>query len=193
MSAALTEALAKLSTNDVSSDAVALVKKNGISCMTAATEALAKATTSSDVTEKENALKAVKAFVAEFGKAAEPYLVSLIPNLLDRAADKAAPVREAAVEAAKAIFGVLNPYSTAIVLGYLFTGMEQAKNWQTKVLALESLAGMAKTAPNQIAAALSDIVPQLTGKCAHRERWLLAWPVFMFACGCTLPCVCAHT
>mmetsp|Transcript_28813 Transcript_28813/g.85261 ORF Transcript_28813/g.85261 Transcript_28813/m.85261 type:complete len:1020 (-) Transcript_28813:814-3873(-) len=169
MSAALTEALAKLSTNDVSSDAVALVKKNGISCMTAATEALAKATTSSDVTEKENALKAVKAFVAEFGKAAEPYLVSLIPNLLDRAADKAAPVREAAVEAAKAIFGVLNPYSTAIVLGYLFTGMEQAKNWQTKVLALESLAGMAKTAPNQIAAALSDIVPQLTDTMADAK------------------------
>ena len=120
---------------------------------------------------REGGLLAFSKLVAQFGRKAEPYLVPLVALLLERAADKTPAVRTAAEDAAKALFAILNPYATEDVLPALFDGMHQARNWQTKVLALRLLSGLAKTAPNQIAAALSVIVPNLTGEralaCVH--------------------------
>ncbi|KAG1675970.1 hypothetical protein FOA52_014214 [Chlamydomonas sp. UWO 241] len=161
MASAVTAAFAQLSTADASEGVVAAVKKAGTSSMAPVAESVT-AGLAGDAVSKENALKVVAALVAEFGKASEPYLVSLIPAMLSAAADKAAPVREAATAAMQALFAVLNPYSTDQVMEMLFAAMEQSRNWQCKVLALHSLANLAATAPNQIAAALSDIVPRLT-------------------------------
>ena len=145
---------------------VAAVKSAGISSLSAVAASLKDAVEdASNPSAREGGLVAFSKLVAEFGRKAEPFLVSMVATLLERAADKVAPVRTAAEEAAKALFAILNPYSTQDVLPALFEGMGQARNWQTKVLALNLLAGLAKTAPNQIAAGLSDIVPNLTGGC----------------------------
>ncbi len=146
----------------VASDVCGVVSKSGTSALVTISAQLKEAIEDvSSPSAREGGLVAFKKLVE---KQAEPFLVPLIPCLLERAADKVAPVRTAAEEAATALFAILNPYSTAMILEFLFDGMNQARNWQTKVLALNLLAGLAKTAPNQIAAALSDIVPRLTGE-----------------------------
>lgn len=124
--------------------------------------------------DTEAGLVAFKAIAEEFGKVAEPYLFPLLPNLLERVADKSASIRTAVEEAAKALFAILNPYSTRNSLPPLFDAMGQARNWQSKVLALTLLAGMAKTAPTQIATCLSDIVPRLTDCMADAKEQVKA-------------------
>jgi hypothetical protein len=42
-------------------------------------------------------------------------------------------VRAAAKAAGTAVFSVLNPHSTPLVVPMLFAGMDQKRNWQTKV------------------------------------------------------------
>jgi hypothetical protein len=44
-------------------------------------------------TAREGSLLAIKGLLTSVGRAAEPYVVPLIPTILDRAADKVAPVR----------------------------------------------------------------------------------------------------
>lgn len=150
---------------------VAAVKSAGISSLSAVAASLKDAVEdASNPSAREGGLVAFSKLVAEFGRKAEPFLVSMVATLLERAADKVAPVRTAAEDAAKALFAILNPYSTQDVLPALFEGMGQARNWQTKVLALNLLAGLAKTAPNQIAAGLSDIVPNLTDSMADAKE-----------------------
>jgi len=108
------------------------------------------------------------------GTAAEPELFSLVPVLLERAADKSAPVHAAAVEATHALFNLLSPYATVDVLPALYSGLAQARNWQTKVLALTMLSKLAKTAPKQIAASLADITPCLTDCMADAKEQVVA-------------------
>ena len=44
-------------------------------------------------TAREGALLAIKGLMVSVGRAAEPYVVPLIPAILERTADKVAPVR----------------------------------------------------------------------------------------------------
>ena len=172
--AALAELFEKLKVSSSADERVAVagelaaaVKSAGVSSLSTVAASLKEAVEdASNPAAREGGLVAFSKLVAEFGRKAEPFLVSMVATLLERAADKVAPVRTAAEDAAKALFAILNPYSTQDVLPALFDGMSQARNWQTKVLALNLLAGLAKTAPNQIAASLSDIVPYLTGECS---------------------------
>ena len=46
-----------------------------------------------NATAREGALLAIKGLLVSVARAAEPYVVPLIPTILDRAADKVAPVR----------------------------------------------------------------------------------------------------
>ena len=167
----VTELFAKLSTaaspedrTAAGAEVVKAAKAAGIGSLVAVSASLKAALEDASATAREGALVAYSQLVAEFGAQSEPYLVPLIPALLERASDKVAPVRTAAEAAAKALFAVLNGYSTENVLPFLFDGMAQARSWQTKVLALQLLTGLAKTAPVQTAACLHDIVPRLTGK-----------------------------
>lgn len=96
------------------------------------------------------------------GVFAEPYLIALLPVLLERLADKVAPVRAAAEAAMTAFFAALCPYSLEAALPALFDGMALARNWQTKVGALNALKTMSVRAPRQVAKALPDIVPKVT-------------------------------
>jgi len=171
----LTEQFAKLSAAGTPEEraaaaaaVVASVKSSGIASMDGVAAQLKAAL--EDTAGREGALLAFSKLVAEFGRQAEPFLFPLVPALLQHAADKSPAVRTAADAAAKELFVILNPYSTEEVLPALFDGMLQARNWQTKTLSLVLLAGLAKTAPNQIAASLSDIVPRLTDTMADAKE-----------------------
>ena len=161
----LTELFAKLSASGTPESAAEIVKATksaGLASMATVSEQL-KALLE-DSKAAEGGLVAFSQLVAEFGSKSEPYLVPLLPQLLERASDKSPSVRAAAEAAATALFAAVNPYSTESLMQPLFDGMAQARGWQTKVLALQLLSGLAKTAPIQLCSCLHEIVPRLTGE-----------------------------
>jgi elongation factor 3 len=123
---------------------------------------------------REGGLVALQKVAEVCGCVAEPFLLELIPSVLERGADKVAPVRDAAASAAHALFAMVNPYSTADILPHLFDGMSQTRNWQTKVLALNLLTALSKTATKQVASCLHDVVPRLTDTIADAKEQVKA-------------------
>lgn len=111
---------------------------------------------------REGALLAITAIVNEQGPAAEPYLKTLLPVILERAADKSVPVRAAAEAAASAYFKGLSPYAVQQVIPSLVDGLEPKKLWQTKALCLVLIDQMIDTFPKQVAAAMPDLVPVMS-------------------------------
>jgi transposase len=112
-----------------------------------------------DADAREAALLAVAQLPAAAGRAAEPYLLPLVPLLLEKAADKAGPARDAAAAAAVAAARALCPHAAEMVLPTLFAHTDASKKWQTREAALRMLAAVAETAPRQVAACLPEIVP----------------------------------
>ncbi|KAF9102346.1 translational elongation factor EF-1 alpha, partial [Mortierella sp. AM989] len=95
------------------------------------------------------------------GQAGEPYLIPLVPKVLDGYADKVIPVRDAAEEASKAIMALPSRYAVKLLLPVLFDSIENGR-WQSQCGSLQLLAGLSKTSPKQISLCLSDIVPVLS-------------------------------
>ncbi|KAG0366523.1 P-loop containing nucleoside triphosphate hydrolase protein [Gamsiella multidivaricata] len=95
------------------------------------------------------------------GQAGEPYLIPLVPKVLDGYADKVASVREAAEEASKAIMALPSRYAVKLLLPVLFDSIENGR-WQSQCGSLQLLTGLSKTSPKQISLCLSEIVPVLS-------------------------------
>jgi len=81
-----------------------------------------------------------------------------VPSALAALGDKAAPVREAADKATKALTALLCPHGIEAVLPAIFEGMV-AQKWQTNEGACRMMATLAEVAPRQVAVALPSIVP----------------------------------
>ncbi|KAJ3184021.1 hypothetical protein HDU85_001872 [Gaertneriomyces sp. JEL0708] len=109
---------------------------------------------------REGALLGIHGLIRVLGRAGEPYLVPLLPLLLDSYADKGQPVREAADMAVGALTTLLTPYATTSVLPILYEAM--TRKWQTMVAALDLLQKLTYTAPDQIGYALPEIIPHVT-------------------------------
>ncbi|KAF8943561.1 translational elongation factor EF-1 alpha [Haplosporangium gracile] len=95
------------------------------------------------------------------GQAGEPYLIPLMPKVLDGYADKVATVRDAADSASKAIMALPSRYAVKLLLPVLFDTIENGK-WQSQCGSLKILSGLSKTSPKQISNSLSEIVPILS-------------------------------
>ncbi|KAF9539326.1 translational elongation factor EF-1 alpha [Mortierella hygrophila] len=95
------------------------------------------------------------------GQAGEPYLIPLMPKVLDGYADKVATVRDAADSASKAIMALPSMYAVKLLLPVLFDTIENGK-WQSQCGSLKILSGLCKTSPKQISNCLSEIVPILS-------------------------------
>ncbi|KAF9126163.1 translational elongation factor EF-1 alpha [Mortierella sp. 14UC] len=95
------------------------------------------------------------------GQAGEPYLIPLMPRVLDGYADKVASVRDAADSASKAIMALPSMYAVKLLLPVLFDTIENGK-WQSQCGSLKILTGLSKTSPKQISNCLSEIVPILS-------------------------------
>ncbi|KAF9178730.1 translational elongation factor EF-1 alpha [Haplosporangium sp. Z 11] len=107
---------------------------------------------------REAALLILAQVSKNVGQAGEPYLIPMMPKVLDGYADKAATVREAADEASKAIMALPSRYAVKLLLPVLFDSIENGR-WQTQCGSLQILAGLSKTSPKQISNCLSEIVP----------------------------------
>ncbi|KAJ9513668.1 hypothetical protein QJQ45_015420 [Haematococcus lacustris] len=145
------------------SEIAALVKDNGPAVLASAGIAnkLKDAMEDSKSAEaREGALQALAALSEN--PLTEPYLTSLLPVVLERLADKVGSVRTAAEASLLAVCGNASPYSVERITTVLYEGMAMARNWQTKVGALNGLKQLTKTGPRQIARCLPDIVPKVT-------------------------------
>jgi hypothetical protein len=155
--------LAKLSLSgcDGAADAAAAVGASGFAALQAEglVGKLRAAIEGADADAREAALLAVAQLPASAGRAAEPYLLPLVPLLLEKMADKSGPARDAAALAAVAVARSLCPHAAEMVLPVLFEGTDPAKKWQSREGALQMLAALAEAAPRQVAACLPEIVP----------------------------------
>lgn len=65
---------------------------------------------------REAALLAFKQLCQSVGRQCEPYVVPLLPVMLDRTADKSGQVRDAALGACRAVVAILCPHAVELVL-----------------------------------------------------------------------------
>ncbi|KAF9086069.1 translational elongation factor EF-1 alpha, partial [Mortierella sp. AD031] len=110
---------------------------------------------------RETAYLILAAVSKAVGQAGEPYLIPLVPRVLDGYADKVVSVRQAADEASKAIMALPSRYAVKLLLPVLFDSIVNGR-WQSQCGSLQLLAGLSKTSPKQISKCLSEIVPVLS-------------------------------
>jgi hypothetical protein len=110
-----------------------------------------------DAAETEAAVKALTYLALNCMSVAEPYLLVSLPALLKAAAHKNTPIRTAAVEAVTLITSRMTPNSVREVLQYLFAAAKIEENWQTRALALKTIATFGDVAPIQLGCALPQV------------------------------------
>lgn len=113
------------------------------------------------VPQREGAVLVVHAVHTALGFQSEPYVVALLPSLVDKFEDKVKIVTTATEACLIAFFQSVNPHAAATLLPYLFEGMAKI-SWKTKVGTLKLLGTLAHTAPTQIGQLLPEIVPKVT-------------------------------
>ncbi|KAG0066776.1 hypothetical protein BGZ89_006908 [Linnemannia elongata] len=109
---------------------------------------------------REGALIGICALAEEIREPSVPFLLPMLPTILDLYADKGPVVQDAAARAAEAIMALMPSQGAPIVLPILIqniTGM--GKKWQTKVGALQLLADLSNASPIQVGIALPEIIP----------------------------------
>ena len=128
-------------------------------------DAVKAAIASPDAVAREGGLLVFEALADRLGRLFEPYVVGLMPPLLDRFGDAAAPVREAAAGAARAVTANLSSQGVKLVLPALLDA-SGSRTWRTQAAAASMLGAMGHCAPRQLATALPVVVPRLAAALA---------------------------
>ncbi|KAF9334626.1 hypothetical protein BG006_001809 [Podila minutissima] len=166
----LTEMLSQLYTaatseecDTIARDMAAQVKKDGLIKLKASNildNLESEARNKKSGMAREGALIGICALADVLGRPSEPFLLPLLPTILDLYADKGPVVQDAASRAALAIMAVMPSQSTPTVLPMLFQSIGgPGKKWQTKVGALQLLADLSNASPIQVGIALPEIIP----------------------------------
>jgi elongation factor 3 len=120
--------------------------------------------------KREHSLHLLAALSSSSGVVVEPFVVPLLPQLLERCSDQVAPVRSAAEAAGAAVIASVSPFAVDMVLPVLLEGMELKKLWQTKVAAMSLLVALSKQAPEQVKVCLPTVVPVLSACVCDAKR-----------------------
>ncbi|KAG5983990.1 hypothetical protein E4U55_006502 [Claviceps digitariae] len=120
--------------------------------------------------QREAALLAFELLSTVLGRLFEPYVLQIVPQLLNGFGDTNGDVRDACLAAAKACFGQLSSYGVKQIMPTLLNGLDD-QQWRSKRGACDLLGAMAYLDPNQLADSLPDIIPPLTGVLndSHKE------------------------
>lgn len=123
-----------------------------------------------DQNQRQGALMAYELMSSILGRMFEPYIIQIVPQLLNGFGDSAADVREACLDTAKTCFSGLTSYGVKTVLPTLLEGLDESQ-WRSKKGACDLLGAMAYLDPQQLASNLPDIIPPLTGVLSdsHKE------------------------
>ena len=114
-----------------------------------------------DATARERALDAIKAIASHstVSPAVEPYLVSLLPNVLAAVGDKMVPVKNAAQAAATAIVGAANANAVKAIIPHIVKSLRSAQKWPEKMTDLACIEALCSSAPAQTAFRVPDLIP----------------------------------
>lgn len=116
-----------------------------------------------DANARERALITVTSIAEDDVNAAvEPYLVSILPDVLAAVGDKMVAVKKAAEAAAIQIVQSINPNAVKAVLPALSKSITTAQKWQEKLTALKCIEVLVKTAPAQLGMRLPEVIPTLS-------------------------------
>ncbi|KAI5807467.1 armadillo-type protein [Peziza echinospora] len=124
---------------------------------------------------RQGALFAYELLSLILGKLFEPYVIQILPLLLQSFGDTVVDVREACGDAAKVCFSNLSSYGVKVILPILLDGLDE-QQWRSKKGACDMLGNMAYLSPHQLAISLPEIIPPLTNVLndSHKEVRLAA-------------------
>ncbi|KAI0764358.1 ARM repeat-containing protein [Trametes elegans] len=111
---------------------------------------------------RQGAMFAFETFSTVLGRLFEPYVIHILPLLLNSFGDGTPDVREATQDAARVIMANMSGYGLKTILPSLLSGLDE-KQWRTKKGSIELLGMMAYCAPKQLSQSLPIVIPQLTG------------------------------
>ncbi|KAI0757516.1 ARM repeat-containing protein [Daedaleopsis nitida] len=111
---------------------------------------------------RQGAMFAFETFTSTLGRLFEPYVMHILPLLLNSFGDGTADVREATQDTARVIMANMSGYGLKTVLPSLLEGLDE-KQWRTKKGSIELLGMMAYCAPKQLSQSLPIVIPRLTG------------------------------
>lgn len=133
----------------------------GIPSLYAVMPALISAAAAPEPATQLAALATMMGLAEGMGAAAEPYVLTAMPAVLQLASNRDAAVRDKAGECAKSLMVCACP-AVSYIMSKLFDAMESENRWETRVLALNMIVVAAETAPQETSQCLSDIIPVLT-------------------------------
>ncbi|KAI4196960.1 MAG: hypothetical protein LQ350_006213 [Teloschistes chrysophthalmus] len=123
-----------------------------------------------DQNHRQGALLAYELMSLVLGRVFEPYVIQIVPQLLNSFGDAVADVRDACLDTTKTCFSSLSSYGVKKVLPTLLEGLEESQ-WRSKKGACDLLGAMAYLDPQQLSLNLPTIIPPLTGVLndSHKE------------------------
>ncbi|KAI4734148.1 elongation factor 3, partial [Aureobasidium sp. EXF-12298] len=114
-----------------------------------------------DALARERACDAIKAIAShsEVSSAVEPYLVDLLPAVLNAVGDKMVPVKNAAQAAALAITRMANANAVKALIPHFVESIHNAQKWQEKMTDLECIVALSESSPIQTALRVPELIP----------------------------------
>ena len=114
-----------------------------------------------DANLRQNACEAIATIAqhSSVSPSVEPYLVQLLPSVLNAVGDKIVSVKVAAQNAALAITKAVSPNAVKCLVPHFVTSIRNAQKWPEKMTDLECIEALCDSAPAQTAYRVPDLIP----------------------------------